>query len=864
MIGHPSLAPPLPIISHNEAHDADPYGFYDARRHASSMDDDTLEILTNGPAETDNFLSLDLEPARRGRASYESNAGSSASRRSTMMAQQQQQQHLGDDLPGAKARKILGIKAGLDLGDDFDEDTCTNRRRNSSDTHNGRNKKRLSIASALARNRPVRPSVPLPKRSAGLSGSGSSAISDDEGFGSGRQSHNWAALRGSANSISRPSSRESNHSATSSLTSFSKHLRPRHTTSATDDHVAQQRDAMRISSPVASLPLKSPLSPLPPPCDWAPPSSWHSQSPSNRSQSSLTLPTTPSLPPRSSAEGFLSRGSIDVNTPMTPSSTTSTFGTPSTPGSSMKKSSARFDAYLKRLRVPRGSQSSAATNEGEDSPASIVNHPRTPTGLASPSSVSLRELMLWEKSLETSQRNAQWQSMVEHRPRTHRTTSSSNLSTLSSEAATRGTTLGSKSATASLSTISLFDGEPMHNHGPSSAWNDSSSDVMVDMRASGEEERLEAPYPFCATIPYPLHPQPRHEGDEAVEFLEGDESVDQQGGEALAEERPPLVTAKSMPVGLGIHDNGNRKEECTQHPFKSWDSAITQRGRGLSDDVTLSGNGRGLSKEKKETSRTTPALLLSPTKGASSRRNWPGGSARALPQAPLLHHHFLPLPAIPDQTTAASVASVQKPSALTQVQQQRRHPSDHQCARNLSIDFTSESGSASLFDSAAEALLLELEDEIRTASASVPQDSDGSGDDDHLGGEYEDEWLAAQRRPSALEMQVQWPKRPSITISDVGVRGGSSNKVNASTLAAWKSASPSSSRSSVADTAATTTTTTATATTEDGLLIILPPSSSYTDVKAVASASAREVGEATLHGQERVPALDEEQGATFW
>lgn len=216
--------------------DPAPYGFYDARLPTSRSrstaatsleDDDALEVLAAPISlrvdhhledDLDNFLSLDLESmqhqARRGRASYDSCSSGPHPRRSFSGAAGgcgggagNASGSFGDDLPGAKARKILGITAGFDLGFDDEDDNVNGdgdeihaqqqgrigrRRRNSTSTTTNfasttatsttRNKKRLSIVAGLARRSGA--SAPKNKSLHLNGGGGASARSDDE---SGRQ-----------------------------------------------------------------------------------------------------------------------------------------------------------------------------------------------------------------------------------------------------------------------------------------------------------------------------------------------------------------------------------------------------------------------------------------------------------------------------------------------------------------------------------------------------------------------------------------------------------------------------------------------------------------------------------------------------
>lgn len=90
----------------------------------------------------------------------------------------------------------------------------------------------------------------------------------------------------------------------------------------------------------------------------------------------------------------------------------------------------RMDTYLRRLRpghAPPSVTRPSQRNQSLPSPTlpreALCSAPTSPSGvtatpLASPSAlIGVRDLMLWERTLEDSQKDPSWRSMIEHRPR---------------------------------------------------------------------------------------------------------------------------------------------------------------------------------------------------------------------------------------------------------------------------------------------------------------------------------------------------------------------------------------------------------------------------------------------------------------
>lgn len=101
------------------------------------------------------------------------------------------------------------------------------------------------------------------------------------------------------------------------------------------------------------------------------------------------------------------------------------LSSPRTPSSMSKTSKARLDGYMQRMKAVRSSSSQGSPHaqpfrnrsfDGQ-SPSKLAFESQQLPGTPTLSAIGARDMMLWERALENSQKDASWQTMIEHRPR---------------------------------------------------------------------------------------------------------------------------------------------------------------------------------------------------------------------------------------------------------------------------------------------------------------------------------------------------------------------------------------------------------------------------------------------------------------
>ncbi|PWN20226.1 hypothetical protein BCV69DRAFT_293991 [Microstroma glucosiphilum] len=353
----------------------------------------------------------------------------------------------GDDLPGAKARRVLGLNknAGWEIGEDASEGEDHDARvaeGSERKLFRLRRRPRASLegsehGNALAKLFGHKHSSPAAH---GLSSSESREGSDARRqrpslHGLLGSHHSFTATDSNTHPWSLPSSRkpsfapsESSHGpvvATKTSGSFSSGTRPSTSSSTSSDRV-----------PLTGLSGTTPARSTP-----------HGQIGSfnargNGLTSSTRLYLDDSIDAGSSASLPLPQTAVqpypNLNVTSTPPPVplksiamgVSRDACSTSVSNESSPTASRIDTYLRRFKpghahssVPRCYQ----RNQSLPSPTlprhTLVSAPNSPSGVAaavlpSPSPhIGARDLMLWERTLENSQKDASWHSMIEHRPR---------------------------------------------------------------------------------------------------------------------------------------------------------------------------------------------------------------------------------------------------------------------------------------------------------------------------------------------------------------------------------------------------------------------------------------------------------------
>lgn len=304
----------------------------------------------------------------------------------------------GDDLPGAKARKLLGIGAEGGWDEDDEDNECfdasphqraRDRLRRSSLSSEGAGKKRFSLSISKI----GRASVSSQRSSTTDCALESAPRASPSSLRYMQRQNASQTFTANSSSSSLCTSQKSHITkvvppATCELEN-SLHSLPHLTFSGHqsrkvsydgDDGLASGHSGLSRRSAEA-LSAASPIS-------WVAPSSW-AVSPGEPRE--LSGCSTASLGRRIKGQETCSAGTR-----------------------MLASSAARIDAYVKKIKLHRPSVDIA--HDTTDRPCGVASESSPP----SPSLVSLRDQMLWEKSLERSQNDASWQTMIEHRPRHRR------------------------------------------------------------------------------------------------------------------------------------------------------------------------------------------------------------------------------------------------------------------------------------------------------------------------------------------------------------------------------------------------------------------------------------------------------------
>ncbi|CAO1616832.1 unnamed protein product [Parajaminaea phylloscopi] len=402
----------------------------------------------------------------------------------------------GDDLPGAKARKILGIGAegGWDDDDDDDEEDHTvGRHRQSEDSFrprhgDGSRQKRLSLSTFSNIGRAAFASS-RPGSSDDLEGSRSSLFSM-RSVQRVDSSHSLATLSSTSSSLGyrcatrEPSSKTSHYSPAPEFAPLELSA----LTTRTSFQGPSSHD--RMLTPASGRPDKghrhSGDSSATSPVTWVAPSNWAITPVDSKSNSRRPTPS--------------------------PSLRTKGFEQCALGAKKLVKSASRLDAYVKKLAIHRPSSLASGGHYGDDEkPRDCFADSRSP--------MTRHDHLLWEKDLEGSQKEAAWQTMVEHRPRRRRSASSTTSSSWSS---------------------STGCGGPYAEHHP------------LQGTFSSHKESWREGFGHEANAPYPFGPSP-HLGLCQGGDITGDESYEELDETTLGEQsRPSLPRSKSLGEAIQI------------------------------------------------------------------------------------------------------------------------------------------------------------------------------------------------------------------------------------------------------------------------------------------------------------------------
>lgn len=447
-----------------------PFGFYDPTRRPASqqgvarpdafqstVDDDCMELLApTSPVET-RACSTPMQNAARpsiavrqsgstedlGRSSSMDENMYSSCWRSSTLSSWQRQGHAdsrpstrdGDDMPGAKARKVLGIS-------DWDEDDDDDMDDEEAYDHAPDQSLQARLTGAIHRRRLSLSNMPAISRSGKLSNMTGARRGDSVEVSTPRST--LLSIKAAAASIARPGSsqRASSPSPPSAMIqprdpTLSKALRtlgyepqppqtPARHARISESHSSKQRlNHLTPSHSRRSSVANTVSSPTP----WTPPPSW-----------AVSTADTPAMRIARSSEPEIEQSQLKHSGVL----------------------ASRLDAYIRKVT----SQRITAKQQQSGSDRHLAPSP-------TPSAVSTRDLALWEQSLDKSQKDASWHTMIEHRPRPRRSSSSS-------------------------STCSSIFGSALRGSSP--YMHDGSTSTKSSWDEETRRDELTPPYPFGSSI----------------------------------------------------------------------------------------------------------------------------------------------------------------------------------------------------------------------------------------------------------------------------------------------------------------------------------------------------------------------------